>query len=193
MSTSLPPLLTDHDLPHVELQAIALDGDVFRLDRAFCSVAEFDVPWRRASVFGVDRASLVVAGVSAAWVWGALALAPTTHEAFRRRGKHGDDPPGFRVRTVAVDPSDVVDFGSVVVTSPTRTVVDLCRGEGYDGASAAVVERLVAEHRVERAGCEAVLRRTRHLPHRNRALARLVSVGFGGGGREAASVRAPSG
>lgn len=178
MTASLPQLLTDTDLPDAELQAAALDGDVFRVDRAFCSVAEFDIPWRRAAALTISD-SLVVATRSAAWVWGVVSEAPLRHEAFRPGpGGHSDDPPGLRVRQVAVDPADIVDFGAVRVTTPARTVVDLCRVTEFDEGVAAVVRRLVAEHRVDRAACDEVLERGRSLPHRRRARARLDALGL---------------
>jgi hypothetical protein len=182
MPSSLPPLLSSADLPDAELQTAALDGDVFRLDRVFCSVAEFDVPWRRASVFA-PSGSLVVARHSAAWVWGARGAAPRVHEVFRDGpGKNSHDPEGFHVSATSVDPSDLVDFGApgapVRVTSPTRTVVDLCRADHFDAFTQTVVRRLASEHRVERAGCNVVLDRARSLPHRNRARSRLDALGL---------------
>jgi hypothetical protein len=171
-------LLTSGDLPSTELQAVALDGDVFRLDRAFCSIAEFDVPWRRASVFD-ERPNVVVARLSAAWVWGALPVAPHIHEVFRVAGSHSaDDTTTLKVSWVAVDPSDIVDFAGVRVTSPTRSVVDLCREAVFDDDLVAVLRRLCAEHRVTRAGCDRILDRGRSFPHRRRVEARLDSLGL---------------
>ncbi|BDZ50693.1 hypothetical protein GCM10025867_29340 [Frondihabitans sucicola] len=179
MTSSLPRLLTTRDLPHAELQAAALDGDVFRVDRAFCSVAEFDVPWRRASALEIPE-SLVLAGRSAAWVWGAQELAPIQHEALRvGPGRHVGATAGYRVSAAVVDPGDIVDFGPVRVTGPTRTVVDLCRADGYDDEVVDVVRRLVSEHRVGRAGCSAVLERARPLPHSRRTRARLEALHLG--------------
>lgn len=180
MSSPRSWLLTDDDLPLPELQAAALDGEVFRVDRAFCSVAEFDVPWRRATalaeVFGRE---FIVCERSAAWVWGALACAPVTHDAYgqTRKGAH-DVPTGLRVRAVSTDESDLVDFGPVLVTAPARTIVDLARREQYDGSTADVVRFLASEHRVDRAACEAVLERTHTLPHRRRARHRLDEAGL---------------
>ncbi|AMM20912.1 hypothetical protein AX769_13135 [Frondihabitans sp. PAMC 28766] len=179
--TSRPSaLLTSADLPYVELQAAALDGDVFRVDRAFCSVAEIDVPWRRATalapLFGTE---FVVAGLSAAWVWGALAEAPITHEAFGdTRRTHRDIPAGTRVRAARTEPVDLVDFGPVRVTSPVRTVVDLVRREAFGDEAAEVVRFLVSEHGIDRGSCEALLTRSPHLPHKRRARQRLDAAGL---------------
>jgi hypothetical protein len=186
MTTALPHpaaragLLTDSDLPTVELQALALDGEVFRLDQAFCSVAEIDVPWRRASAltepFGRE---FVVAGRSAAWVWGALARAPLTHEAIgETRRTHRDIPAGMRVRRAALDEGDVVDFGAVGVTSPCRTIVDIVRGDDYDDEDGALVAHLARQHGVDRAACDAVLERVKNLPHKRRARRRLDDAGL---------------
>jgi hypothetical protein len=195
MTSSLPPLLTSADLPLPELQAAALDGDVYRLDRAFCSLAEFDVPWRRAAavapIFGQE---FVVARSSAAWVWGAIALAPTTHEGYRplypsvgqgdtvvdrprsspRRWR--DSPVGMSVSEVVLDVDDVVDFGEVSVTSPVRTVVDLVRAEAWSAKIAEAVRSLCSSHRVDRVACDAVLDRGRNLPHKRRARGRLDAI-----------------
>ena len=178
MTSSLPHLLTSADLPLPELQAAALDGDVYRLDRVFSSVAEFDLPWRRAAalaaVFGRE---FVVARTSAAWVWGALAVAPPTHEGYRpeyvpRAGfgprlvdgaplalgspraetlpsrRWRDSPVGMSVSEVVLDVDDVVDFGAVRVTSAVRTVVDLVRAEAWSAEIAATVLGLCSDHHV---------------------------------------------
>jgi hypothetical protein len=198
MTSSLPSLLTAADLPLPELQAAALDGDVYRLDRVFSSVAEFDVPWRRAAAvaptFGEE---FVVARSSAAWVWGASAFAPATHEGYRpapvghdpqepagalvagptspsRRWR--DSPVGMSVSEVVLDAVDVVDFGSVRVTTPVRTVVDLVRGETWGPEVAAAVRGLCTDHRVDREACDAVLDRRRNLPHKRRARGRLDAI-----------------
>ncbi|RKR74083.1 type IV toxin-antitoxin system AbiEi family antitoxin [Frondihabitans australicus] len=177
-STRSSALLTSADLPWPELQAAALDGDVFRIDRAFCSIAEFDVPWRRATALAdLCGREFVVAGRSAAWVWGALAQAPGTHEGFgeTRRGLH-DVPTGLFVRAVDPPEDDLVDFGPVRVTAPARTIVDLVRFDLDEGATAEIVAFLIAEHRVDRATCDAILARGRTLPHRRRARSRLAQM-----------------
>jgi hypothetical protein len=175
-----PGLLTADDLPLAELQALALDGEVFRLDQAFCSVAELDVPWRRAralvDVFGDE---FVVAGRSAAWVWGALACAPATHEAIgeTRRTKR-DVPVGMRVRSVVLSEGDTVDFGVVAVTSPVRTIVDVVRGDVFDGEDARLIASLARQHQVDRSACDGVLDRVKSLPHKRRARRRLDDAGL---------------
>lgn len=180
MTSALPALLTPAHLPFAELQSAALDGDVFRVDRAFCSVAEFDVPWRRALAlsepFGEE---FVVAGRSAAWVWGALALAPLTHDAYgeTRKGSH-DVPTGMAVRAMHPLDADLIDFGGVRVTTPLRTVVDLVRGDAFEESDAGTVRFLADEHSVDRASCEAVMERHKNLPHKRRARQRLDACGL---------------
>lgn len=196
-SSLLPAILTSADLPLPELQAAALDGDVYRLDRVFCSVAEFDVPWRRAAaiapVFGHE---FVAARLSAAWVWGAITTAPTTHDGYRpvrpatgsgvdghsdsrsspteRRWR--DSPTGMNVSEVVLDPDDVVDFGAVRVTSAVRTVVDIVRAEAWSPQIAAAVRNLCSAHHVDRTACDGVLDRRRNLPHKRRARGRLDAI-----------------
>ncbi|ARC56939.1 hypothetical protein AS850_07590 [Frondihabitans sp. 762G35] len=171
-------LLTDSDLPYAELQAAALDGDVFRVDRAFCSIAEFDVPWRRAAalrpLFG---RTWVVARRSAAWVWGGLDDAPLTHDGFGpKAGRDLALPTELRASDVHLGEGDVVSFEGVRVTSPVRTVVDLARSEEWGIGEEGVVRALVSEHRVGRASCDALLARHTRLPHARRARERLDGV-----------------
>ncbi len=193
MTDPYAALLTPDDLPWPELQAAALDGDVFRVDRAFCSVAEFDVPWRRATALGdLFGREFVVASHSAAWVWGALSQAPVTHEGFgeTRKGRH-DVPTGLRVRAVEVAAEDLVDFGPVRVTSPARTLVDLVRSEAYVVETAAVVRFLATEHGVDRRACDDILARTHTLPHRRRAKQRLDAAGLRGASGAGGRLRRP--
>ncbi|GAA4668691.1 type IV toxin-antitoxin system AbiEi family antitoxin [Frondihabitans cladoniiphilus] len=179
MTTTLPLLLTDTDLPFVELQSARLDGEVFRLDEAFCSVAEFDLPWRRAHSLAPVLAgpASVAAGMTAAWVWGAASAAPLRHDVFvpadRRPGVTG---PRIHLRIMAFDDDEVVDFGPVRVTSPARTLVDLVRTEAWSSATRAVVQGLVDEHRLELGQCVELLERRERLPHRKRARVRLGDV-----------------
>ncbi|ROQ41057.1 hypothetical protein EDF46_0424 [Frondihabitans sp. PhB188] len=166
MTTTLPHLLSPADLPAAELQALALDGDVYRIDELFCSVAEFDVPWRRAAAVherGVLESGAVLARLSAAWVWGAVDGAPALDEMAR----------GSRDR---LDELDRVDFGSVAVTAPARTVVDLLREGGSRSGTLRAAGRLARLHRVDRAACEAALARCAHLPNARVAASRLAAV-----------------
>lgn len=184
MTPPLPTLLTSDDLPLPELHAAALDGDVFRLDRAFCSIAEFDLPWRRAAVLaGRFAEGYVFCRRSAAWIWGGTGLCPVTHEAFvgGGGGRH-DYPAGLRVSSAVLDEHDVVDFGAVRVTCVARTVTDLVRAERYDESTALVVRRLAGEHRVDREACDGILDRRKNLPHKRRARQRLDALGIVVGG-----------
>lgn len=167
MTTSLPSVLTTAELPSVELQAAALDGDVFPLDRAFCSIAEFDVPWRRALALAprVTPAAVAVR-LTAAWVWGAIAEAPWEVEVLTH---------GHRVRDFA---DEIVDFGPIRVTTPARTLVDLARADVWDARVALAARRLAEEHHLTANDIRAVLSRSTHLPYRRRAEDRLGGLGL---------------
>lgn len=182
MTTSLPSVLTPAELPLAELQAAALDGDVFPLDRAFCSIAEFDVPWRRALALAprVTPAAVAVR-LSAAWVWGATAEAPWETEILAH---------GHRVRDFA---DEIVDFGPLRVTTPGRTLVDLARSEVWDDRVALIARRLTEEHHLTTADARAVLSRSTHLPYRRRAEHRLAELGLGGALKEEGAGADPPG
>ena len=178
-TTLLPSILTTDDFPETELQALALDGDVYRLDRAFCSIAEFDEPWRRATalsdLLAVDlRAGQgAAAGRTAAWVWGALGVAPTPHEVYASRPVLSGR--GVDVRHIAVPEVDVVDFGPVRVTSPARTALDLARSVRWSADDAAAVRSLVTDHRLDLHDLLADVGRAGR-PHSRRARQRLAEL-----------------
>lgn len=163
MPTSLPRLLTPVDLPAAELQAAALDGDLFRLDQVWCSVAELDVPWWRAqAVFtrqAVEPGSLLVR-LTAAWVWCVLGPAPPLE--LRARGALG-----------RIDPADVAHLGPVAVTTPERTTVDLLRRSSCAPHERRAAARLAREARLGLSECEGSIARLSRADERDRVARRL--------------------
>jgi len=168
------------DLSPVELRALELDGVVFRVGPAWCSVGEIDGPaLRLRSLSGVLPEGVAAARRTAAWAWGATGTAPVPVEAcvdVARR--HTVQVPGVRVSEVVLPSSDLAggDGEGPAVTTPVRTALDLLRGDEWDDAVAVLVSRLVADHGIDRADLRDRLGLRRRLPHKRRALVRLAAV-----------------
>jgi hypothetical protein len=172
-----PLALTASELPHAELQAARLDGDLFALNLSFFPIDEFDTPaLRAASLRPHVPANLIAERDTAAWVWGARPTPPPVHEfctGVGSRGRPGGPLP-MSVREVVIDSAEVDVLADLPVTSPGRTLLDLLRfASAFD---AAVAVRLAEFARADRAGCAAALSARRNLPFRRRALERLGEV-----------------
>lgn len=175
MPVRLPALLTEADLPGPELQAAALDGQVYPVGDAWCSVAEIDDAVGRALSAGASLGpGVVVAGRTAAWVWGARGPAPLPHTGFvvsPARVKHRSR--GSIVRQVVIDDDEIVHVRGVAVTTPARTVVDLARDESWSPGDETRARDMARRHDVTLAEAVGVLDRRGRLPHRRRTLDRL--------------------
>lgn len=178
MSPRLPALLTEADLPGPELRAAALDGQVYAVGDAWRSVAEIDDHVGRAVSAGASLGTgVVVAGRTAAWVWGARGPAPLPHTGLvvsPARVKHRSR--GSVVRQVVIDDDEMVVVHGVAVTTPARTVVDLARAEHWTPADETAARDVSRLHDVSSAEAVAVLDRRGRLPHRRRTLDRLGRV-----------------
>jgi hypothetical protein len=178
VSPSLPRLLTPLDLPEVELQAAALDGEVWRVADRWASVADPDDPWWRAEALADALGPFVVAARgTAAWIWGARAAAPRRLEAVvPSSARHHDDRPDVQVGEVLIDDDEIVRLGRVRTTTPARTVLDLLRGDDWSEGAERLVRTLLVDHRVDPRRVAALVRRHGRLPHRRRAAARLRTL-----------------
>lgn len=123
-------MLSRVDLPYPELLAAHLDGELYPVDTCFAPVDELERPIVRAAALVAGLNSRLIAEQrTAAWVWGATARPPTPHEfcaTLDARVAHRTAP-GMIVREVVIDPEDVHMVGTLQVTSPLRTAVDLAR------------------------------------------------------------------
>jgi hypothetical protein len=175
---TLPRLLTARDLPEVELQAAALDGDVCRVAGSWASIADPDDEWRRAEALADSLGPLVVAARgTAAWIWGARAAAPRRLEGVVPScARHHDDRPGVTVGEVLIDDDEITRLGRVRVTSPTRTVLDLLRADDWSSGAERLVRTLLVDHRVDARRVTGLIRRHGRLPGRRRAADRLRTL-----------------
>jgi hypothetical protein len=175
---SLPRLLTSRDLPEVELQAAALDGEVWRVADGWASIVDPDDARLRADALASALGSTVVAARgTAAWIWGARAAAPRRLEAVvPSSARHHDDRPGVQVGEVLIDDDETVTIGRVRVTTPTRTVLDLLRADDWSDEAERLVRTLIADHRVDPRHVASLVRRHGRLPHRRRAASRMRTL-----------------
>ena len=170
----LPSVLSAHDLPAPELYAARLDGDLFAIDACFCPVDEIEQPRHRAAALRADLSERLAAEqLSAAWVWGALDAPPAHHQFCVATGARVSHSPArwMTLREVVIDDAEIVDLDGALVTSPTRTVVDLARfAVAFDPL---VIRHLVGSGASLAAAREAVGSR-RNLPNKHLALDRLA-------------------
>jgi hypothetical protein len=178
VSPSLPRLLDRRHLSEVELQAAALDGEVCRVADSWASVADPDDPWRRAEALADTLGPVVIAARgTAAWIWGARAAAPRRLEAVVPSwARHHDDRLDVQVGEVLIDDDETAQLGRVRVTTPTRTVLDLLRGDDWSSAAERLVRTLVVDHRVDPRRVAGLVRRHGRLPGRVDAVERLRTL-----------------
>ncbi|RDV43488.1 hypothetical protein DOE76_17620 [Leifsonia sp. ku-ls] len=172
MTSTTSPLLDDDVLPMVELLALCLDGQVYRVGDAFASADTPDGPELRAHAFARTAPAWTVADRgSAAWIHGTRASPPPLPQVCV--------PPSHRgggmlarldtaYRTLAAD--ETVALSGIRVTSPLRTAHDLlCSPGGFSDADALEVRHLLLLAGETPAGVDDRLRAMRR---RGRDLAR---------------------
>lgn len=131
----LPDLLTPEILPAEELRAAVLDGELFPLGDCFMPPDLPDTPEVRGRAFlhGLPGARLpawaCVAGLSAAWIHGALSTPPTTPWLGALGVPDTRDIAPLRVWLLRahVPATDLARHAGLPVTTPTRTLSDLRR------------------------------------------------------------------
>ena len=173
ISALLRPATGDGRLAAAELTAAVLDGDLVRVGDAFVPIDAPQDPELRAAVL-LPRLvpGLVVAGRTAAWVWGAAWHLEEPISCCHGRSLRPAPAPGLAIQRVVLRPGDVVAVGDARVTSPLRTSLDLARA-----AEADYDERLLARQ-LRRSGLTtadviAELERRPRVPRRRAALQRL--------------------
>ncbi|MGK9147017.1 hypothetical protein KXS11_05230 [Plantibacter flavus] len=134
----LPAYLQPPQLSIAEFAAARLDGEVFAYEDGYCSVDEPDTVRLRRDVLanlpGLRRAT--IAEMSAAWLYGAVLLAPRIHTGYVAATGRSANSPRLRLRQVGLRTDDTEDCGGLQVTTPTRTVADLARRTGSDAGPA---------------------------------------------------------
>lgn len=165
-------------LSPAELRAAELDGELVRVGDAYLPI---DAP-----VGAVDRARslaaarretrLFVQRRSAAWVFGWCGE-PTRHSFAVSIGSRV--PSGTRHRTGArelvIDDSELCHVGGVLVTTPTRTLIDLARAEESE-CTIADLARMISLSGVSLDAVRGALSEARRAPFAARARQRLSAV-----------------
>jgi hypothetical protein len=157
-----------------ELSAARLDGEVFCVDEAFAPVDEVDCGGLRAlAMLELTGTRMIAELDSALWINGIHPAPPSVHRvcvARTDRMKFAPSP-RFVVREVTLRPGDVESISGMRVTVPARILFDLAVLGGSDSSSdaAALLERWpTCLH-----ACVSRVEKTRNLPGKNAALARL--------------------
>lgn len=175
--TRLPPVLSAIDLPLPELQASRLDGELFAVGAGFSPVDEIEGCAHRALALGTTLPDRMIAERrTAAWVWGAIGVAPSPPELCVAKGArlHVSGAGWTAVREVVIHPLDLTVLSGMRVTTPLRTAIDLARWtHRFDADDARTIRRLARFGEFGLADCVAALSRTRNLPGRRRTLERL--------------------
>ena len=163
----------DDRLSLAELSAARLDGDVVELGDAYIPADAVETRALRAgSLTGLLGDTLAATHLTSAWVHGALPYPPALHTVQRAvpRRLHRVPVRHLVYRDLAVAPEDLETVGGVQVTTPTRTLADLCRIGDDDHTRAA---RLLADRRPELIDAAAASLHRGALPHKRAALTLL--------------------
>lgn len=165
--------------PHLsasELRAAVLDGELVAIGEGF---APIDLPLTAlaraqslAPALLDDR--VVIADRTAAWVWGwgpataalmtCVAISARIPSPDRRR---------LRAREVVIDDDELSALGTVMVTTPLRTLLDLARHDDHDDV-VALLAAGIRHHAISSEAVEAALTRRRSLSFVRVARARLA-------------------
>ncbi|MCU1597752.1 MAG: hypothetical protein JWQ47_1491 [Glaciihabitans sp.] len=180
MTSRLSPILSRSEFSGAELDALRLDGEVYRLDDCTVPVDEIPGPLLRAAVLASELPPrLIVEQHSAAWVWGALGDPPPEHEvcadtAARTRPAVGAH---LRVREVVIERDDLAVLSGVSITTPLRTAIDLARFViEWSYSESAIIRELMRIGDFRTADCAQIMNRRRNLPNKRMALARLAAA-----------------
>lgn len=173
-----PVLVPNHGLSAPELRSAALDGDVLAIGEGFLPLdAPITATTRALSLAPAVRdARVIVADRSAAWVWG-WAPMPTTISTCVAVSARIPSPDRRRLRTreVVISPGETVMLGSVRVTAPIRTVIDLARHDNGDDILALLSAGMLA-HRLTMEVLESALAGRRSLSYVRSARERLTAA-----------------
>ena len=183
MPHRLPPVLSKIDLPTAELWAARLDGELFQLGDCFMPIDEVEQPAHRARAVhslmpvstGYDS-RLIAEQCSAAWIWGALDVAPIRHQlCVELNLRTGRDPNrNVAVREVVIDAHEITTVAGFRVTTALRTIIDLARfREPFDARDERTVMRLMRAFGITFDACVTEMDGRRNLPAKHRARERL--------------------
>ena len=126
--------------PEAVRSAELLRGTVVRCGPGVRPIAWPDTPRVRLAALAPWLGSFIAVGLTAAWVWGAARTPGPVLECSTadRKRPPATQPPGVRVRQLALAGGDIVQIGRGRATTPTRTLCDLLRAD----TPASTVERV---------------------------------------------------
>jgi hypothetical protein len=180
MPEPLSPILSRHEFSRPELDALRLDGEVFRLDDCAVPIDEVAGPQLRAAVLAAELPPRLIAERhSAAWVWGAQPSPPSRHEVCADITARTRPPAAahLEVREVVIQGPDIASLAGARLTTPIRTAIDLCRfAADWSEVEADTVAALMRIGRFDVADCSRTMDRRRNLPNKKQALERLASA-----------------
>ncbi|WJL95557.1 hypothetical protein QSU92_16850 [Microbacterium sp. ET2] len=164
-------------LSATELSAARLDGDVIEVGDGYMPADAVETAALRAGSLGGILTDLFAAThLSAAWIHGAIPEPPARHTVQRAVTRRVTAVHDRRVvvRDMALDRRDLEHVGGVWVTTPARTLADLCRvGDETHRRAAGEFSRL----RPGLAGItHAHLSSRGRVPHKRRALDLLAEL-----------------
>jgi hypothetical protein len=179
MPSRLAAVLSTNDFAAAELAAIVLDGEAYRLDACVAPIDEIPEPLIRARSLATELLPrLIVEQHTAAWIWGALPSAPAILEVCADSSARARPPLGSRlsVREVVIQHEDVAHLGSIAVTTPLRTAIDLARFVvDWHADDEIAVAELMRQGGFTAIDCARVMNRRRNLPGKRLALVRLAA------------------
>jgi len=178
MTLTTTPLLDPDILPVVELIALCLDGQVYRVGDAFASADTPDGPELRALAFARSAPSWAIADRgTAAWIHGTRASPPAVPQvcvpsAHRGGGHLTRLDTSYRV----IRPEERQTISGAEVTTPLRTATDLlCAPVDFGPADALEVRHLLYLAGVTPAELDERFRSSRRYG-RDRGRGRLTAV-----------------
>jgi hypothetical protein len=179
MPRVLSPVLTAADFDQAELTAMLLDGEAYRVGDGIAPLDEVPGPLVRAMGLASGLPSRLIAERhSAAWIWGAQPRPPLRHELCADSGARTRPSldSAVSVREVILLTDDTVNLGSLAVTTPLRTVIDLTRFViDWNENESGIVRELLRIGGLSIPDCARAMNRRRNLPRKRLALRRLAS------------------
>lgn len=173
----LPAVLSPIDLPEPELITASMDGELQRLGGAFCSVDTIIGCEHRASSVSAEAPERTIAEQhTAAWIYGAaLELHRPLQLCVDARTKlHPISTRLLTFREVVIHVNEIRTIGTLRVTSPLRTALDIARFSVEIAAhDFRLIRRLAELGSFQLDDCARSLNARRNLPNKRVALERL--------------------
>jgi hypothetical protein len=180
MTYRLPAVLSESDFDVAELSALVLTGEVYRVGECVSPADVVPAPQHRAAALrAVLPEKLIAEQRTAAWVWGALFVAPHRYDVCADAGRRSRvmDPTRFTLREVVITEDEMVDFDGMKVTTPMRTAIDIARfSADFGDGDADIIARLMLGFNFDARMCVGVMDGRRNLPNKRVATARLIAA-----------------